>query len=78
MKFLQFTTESKPEDALDLPEGRLIVSCFEASFGPENVVDCAELIIKSGYDGKFYSQAGVIKYAGNNLGWGVGEGYNIF
>lgn len=77
-KYLKLTADSEPEIALDLPEGQLQAGIFMgAAFSPENVIDCAKLIIADGgHDENFYSQAGVITHAGNNLGWGMGGGYS--
>jgi len=75
-KTLKLNSESDPSDALDLPEGRLVLSMFQASFSPEDVLECAQLIVDKGdVDVTFVSQAGIIAYAGNNLGFGTGEGY---
>ncbi|MDD4290170.1 MAG: hypothetical protein PHH83_02730 [Patescibacteria group bacterium] len=75
-KYVKLIDGSKPEEALSLPKGRLTLGVFEVSFTPDKVIDCAKLIIaKGGHDENFYSQAGIIEYAGNNLGWGKGGGY---
>jgi soluble P-type ATPase len=62
-------------DALSLKEGGLVLSIFQVSFSTENVVECAKLIIENNDKTEFYTQAGVIAHAGNNYGWGTGEGY---
>lgn len=69
-------TVTKPTDALELPTGRLALGVVEVNFSPENVVEAAKLVIgKGGVEDPFVSQAGIIAYAGNNLGWGAGAGY---
>lgn len=76
LKALTITPNTSPLDALELPEGRLAMGNIVVSFSPENVVEAAELVVeKGGADKPFVSQAGIIAYAGNKLGWGVGEGY---
>jgi hypothetical protein len=74
----KFTTLTTPQEALNLPEGRLIVYSFiETSFTPENLIEAATLIINGEKDKEektvFYSQAGVIVYAANNFEWGAGK-----
>jgi hypothetical protein len=79
MDSLIITKDTKPSDAFKLPEGRLLVmNCIEASFSRENVADCVELIKESGSDKEFYSQAGIVMFAGNTLGWGMGGDYKCF
>ena len=76
MKSLMLSANSDPAGALNLPQGRLAIDCFEATFSPENVVEATKLIIEhGGHHHPFVSQAGIIVYAGNNLGWGLGAGY---
>ncbi len=76
MKHLIISRTTPPTDALELPEGSIIIGIIEASFSRENVIEAAELIAKNGgYEKPFVSQAGIIAYAGNNLGWGMGGGY---
>jgi hypothetical protein len=70
------TKLTKPEDALSLPKGRLVaLGMFEASFTDRNVYECAELIVKADVNEKFFSQAEIVAYAGNELGWGQGKPY---
>lgn len=68
----------KATDALRLPEGKLVISAFQASFSAENVIAAATLIIEHGVTETFKTQAAVVAYAGNELGWGQGEGYSTF
>lgn len=63
-------------DALQLPKGKLVLGIFEVDV--TDVASAAELIIGAHVDKEFYSQAEVIAYAGNKLGWGTGEGYKAF
>lgn len=65
-------------DALQLPKGKLVLGIFEVDVTPGDVASAAELIIRAYGDEEFYSQAEVIAYAGNKLGWGAGEGYKAF
>ena len=73
---LMLNEEADPEDALKLPEGRLMVGELMVTFSPENVVDAARSIIthfdcKHGTCGSetFVSQAGIIAYAANETSW---------
>jgi len=63
-------------DALQLPKGKLVLGIFEVDV--TDVASAAELIIGAHVDKEFYSQAEVIAYAGNKLGWGAGGGYKAF
>lgn len=72
------TVLSTAEDAFSLPEGRLALSCFEVSFGAENVAAAAQLIVENNDDTVFKTQAEVIAHAGNTYGWGTGGGYTAF
>lgn len=65
-------------DALKLPKGKLALGIFEVDVTPDDVASAAELIIGDNVGKEFYSQAEVIAYAGNKLGWGTGEGYKAF
>jgi hypothetical protein len=77
---IQLVTGSKPEEALMLPKGSL---CHDelggespVAFTEEGVIECAELIIsQEDIPDIFTTQAQVIEYAGNYLGWGSGQGY---
>ena len=74
------TGESKPEDVLSLKTKYLYhtKTLMDCPFGNEHVIECAALIIKKGgCDVVFDSQAAVIAYAGNALGWGVGADYCV-
>jgi hypothetical protein len=88
MKSLIIDLKTKPEDALRLPKGSVLVPLtiegakskplMATSFSPENVVEVVGLIQSSGGEQQtFYSQAGIIVFAGNNLGWGMGGGYTL-
>jgi len=79
MNVLEINENTKPSDALELPEGGLVLGAFEVDVTPDNVVACATLVQKhcdtSGESQEFYSQAGIVAFAGNELGWGQGKGY---
>ncbi len=73
---LKLQKDSKAEDALQLPKGKLIGKDLsgvpgvgmEVSFGPKIVVESADLIIEKGdVNETFYTQAEIISYANNNL-----------
>ena len=69
----------KVDEAIALPKGRIAINMgflMEASFGVEDVAECAKLVIENNVEEEFYTQAGVVKYAGNELGWGLGGGYS--
>ena len=64
------------QEALTLPQGRLIgYGIVVVSFSAETVEAAAKLIIARQVTEKFFSQASVIAYAGNHLGWGVARPY---
>ena len=67
---LHMTPKTKPEQALDLPKGRLKLGEFVVDFSPEQVLRAARLIVeyfdraeKDEVEQVFVSQAGVIAYA---------------
>lgn len=64
------------EDAQKLPKGRLLVhGCIEAELMPHELEACVNLVVQNKVNRTFYTQAGIVEYAGNNLGWGAGGGY---
>jgi len=78
---LRWTAFDEPRDALGLPKGGLIVQAdemfsgapMESPFSPEDVAVCVALIAGKAVVGRaeFSTQAEVVAYAGNNLGWGI-------
>jgi hypothetical protein len=62
-------------DALKLPKGSLIWSMFETSPTETELEECVNLIVENKVNRTFYTQAGIIEYAGNNLEWGAGGNY---
>lgn len=78
-KFIKLTKDSKAEEALDLPEGRLALNGFQISFTPKDVTEAAKCIIEKGNCAEmFYTQADIIEYAGNNLNYAASSGYLAF
>lgn len=64
------------EDAKKLPKGSLLVhGMFEAEIEPYELEECVSLVVKHKVNRTFYTQAGIVEYAGNNFGWGAGGGY---
>ena len=64
------------EDAQKLPKGRLLVhGVIEAEFMSHDLEECVNLVVQNKVNRTFYTQAGIVEYAGNNLGWGAGGGY---
>jgi hypothetical protein len=81
MDVLTIDKETNQVDVFNLPTGRLIIDVgflVEVSFSREDLMTCCTLIkSKSDKPVTFSSQAGIIAYAGNNLGWGQGSGYKV-
>ena len=74
---LLITGKTKPEDALNLPKGRLKVGEFVVEFSPEQVLTYATSIVHhfgraEGHEVEylFVTQAGVIEYAAREFGLG--------
>ncbi len=64
------------EDAQKLPKGRLLVhGVIEAELMSHELEECVNLVVQNKVNRTFYTQAGIVEYAGNNLGWGAGGGY---
>jgi len=64
---------TSPEEALELPEGRLAMNMgfwIQVSVSAKNVLECAKLIIEHGDNKELTSQAEVV-VRGGKLGWGV-------
>ena len=71
---LALTSESKAEEVLELPQGRLMIGDFLATFSPESVVEAARALIAHCQHNDFgeftfVSQAGVIAEAVNTTVW---------
>ena len=74
---LLMTGETKPEDVLNLPKGRLKLGEFVVDFSPEQVLGYASAIVQQFERGEgnefqhlFVSQAGVVEYAAREFGLG--------
>ena len=72
---LLVTGDSKPEEVLNLPKGRLKIGEFVVDFSPEQAYGFAQAIIEhferaEGNDVQrlFFSQAGVIEYFAHEIG----------
>ncbi|MAI07869.1 MAG: hypothetical protein CMF61_02820 [Magnetococcales bacterium] len=64
------------EDAQKLPKGRLLVhGVIEAELMSHELEECVNLVVQNKVNRTFYTQAGIVEYAGNNLGWGQGDVY---
>ncbi len=66
---LAISAKTKPEEALELPKGRLMIGEYVADFSPENVVAAAKCAIAcfSNYNHThpnfiFVTQASIIEY----------------
>lgn len=73
---LLMTGQTKPEEALLLPKGRLKIGEFVADFSPEQVLSAATSIVDrfervEGHEVErlFVSQSGVVAYAAEEFSW---------
>lgn len=81
-KSVTLNGETNPEEVLQLPEGRLLVGKLCATFSPGAAVAAAKDLV-SEYEHcqgerTFYSQAEVIAFASNEIGWNSDPEYRTF
>jgi len=63
------------QDALSLEKGHLMSICLKVNFTDKDVTKATKLILENKVQMSFETQAELLAYAGNKLGWGLGAGY---
>lgn len=76
---LKITKNTQATEALGLPKGRLIAGELLVDFSPESVISAARQIRLHAEvefeEETFTTQAGILEYAANQLGWNSSPKY---